>query len=277
MVYEVKHNHSYFPHKPETGCEVAIYRKNIQKIRDNTGKYRYTNLKIFFNTNYTKNELDSKKILDTVHPEIAEIAQNIVNKILDCYRYVTKEDFIEKLAFINILDIYFFKENIGYYPVLPNVEGARMNRSEVEINSIREMLGTDNKPPVFELLRLNAQSSFERRAYVLSVVESFQALEIFLENYLIRILKKKGLSKEEIKERLRKIWRTKERLRDLLKEATDRSLLEDKTLWDSWCTMYDKVRSEVVHYGKEPSTKEAFDVIDCNNKVIKWIENIKVK
>jgi len=41
--------------------------------------------------------------------------------------------------------------------------------------------------------------------------------------------------------------------------------------------MYDKVRSEVVHYGKEPSTKEAFDVIDCNNKVIKWIENIKVK
>ncbi len=262
------------PHQPETGWDFKYQGKNVQKIRDGAGVFRYTKLRIYLYTDYSPEKLKNKTGFAIASREIYEKSLDIVSRVLDAYRYATKESHVERLAFLTITDIYFHDSNVGYHPVSPNIEAAIINRSMKEIESIEDMLSSNNKPPLYELLLLSSHSSFEKRMFTLALVESFQALEIFLENFLIEKYKLKSITEADIEQKLNQTWRTKERLKELLRETTGHSLLENRDLWDKWCTVYDKVRNEVIHHGKELSPEDTKQAIKLNLEVMEWVKKL---
>ncbi len=262
------------PVESTLGWQLQFTGKNVEKIKDGNGYFRFTKLQILLKTEYRKEQLENKEYLDKVSSEIREKVIEVVNYFLDVYRYVTKEEFVERLGSINITNVYLYEHNFGVYPVTMNIQSAVMNRSRQEKDKMKEMLANGEKPPLYELLLLNSQLSFSKRMFTLSVVSSFQALEIFLENFLIQKYTEQGVAQLDIEAKLNRIWKTKERLKDLLKEATGHSLLENKILWDQWCTEYDQVRNEVIHRGKEIDQLETEKTLKLNQDVITWIKSI---
>jgi len=263
------------PQNDEDGYELLYQGKNVTKTRDNTGYFRYSKLFIEIDTNYSKEQLkDNSQYKETSLSEIREKTHEIVNRILDIYRFVTNENHIERLSDINIRDIYFVDHNIGFnfLKMGSGIESAIVNRPKTEIDAIRKTLKDGSPCPIYELLFLNAEASYHKRMFTLAVVESFQALEIFLENFLISKLNC-VLSEKEVDEKLGKTWRTKERLKTLLPEVGVKPPLEDRGLWDHWCTMYDKIRNEVIHKGKEIGATETRKTIDLNKEMVNWIKN----
>jgi len=170
--------------------------------------------------------------------------------------------------------VYFRKENQGFYPIVPLIEGAVMNRSKKEIEKIKKMLMKGVQPPIHELLALDARSALNRKAYTFAIVESFQAFEIMLENYLISAFIDKGVSRREYEAKLDRYWKTKERLNILLQETKGRALNQNSPLWDPWCNVYDKVRNEVIHQGKQATQKEAEATLSINESIVSWLEGL---
>lgn len=256
------------------GWQPDLTGKNVERIKDNNGHFRFTQLQILLKTGYTKKQLGNKSGLDKISSEIGERAIEIVNRLLDVYRYITKEEFVERLGSINITNIYLYEHNFGIYPVTMNTQSAVMNRSKQETEKIAEMLKNGGKPPLYELLLLNARSSLDKRMFNLSIVSSFQGLEIFLENFFIDKYTRQNMTQIDIKAKLDRVWKTKERLRDLLKETTGHSLLENRILWDQWCTAYDEIRNEVIHRGKEIDQSATEKTLKLNQDVIDWIKSL---
>ena len=62
-------------------------------------------------------------------------------------------------------------------------------------------------------------------------------------------------------------------LKDLLKESIDHSILEERALWDKWCTVYDQVRNEVIHKGKDISEDKTKNTLKLNEDIINCIKD----
>ena len=261
------------PYNAELGWDLGLTGQNVEKSKDNNGHFRFTRLQILLNTSYTKEQLESKKSSDQIYEEIETKVFAIVNRLLDVYRYITKQEHVERLGSIIITNIYFYETNWGLYPVSMPIENATINRSKQEIDAIKSFLKNGDLLPLYELLLLNAQSSLNKKMYTLAVVSSFQGLEIFLENLIIEKLSIKGLSSKDIEQKLDQKWKTKDRLKDLLKESIGHSILEERALWDKWCAVYDQVRNEIIHRGKNISENETRNTLKLNEDIIGRIKN----
>jgi hypothetical protein len=262
------------PLDPSEGWEHNYTGFNVQKIKDRNGRFRFTRLYIQFNLNVTKEEIEDKSNANAVIEKVKDISIRVVNKLIDAYRFVTGEEYITRLGDININMIYFIdlKEGINLSQV--NTEVARMNRSKVEIERIEKILEEEDNPDLYSLLLLDAQNSFITKNYPLAVVQSFQALEIFTENLLISEMVKNGKTELEASSYITQgdNWRTKTRLRELLKEFKGQSLQEkNKTLWEKWCNTYDTVRKAVVHQGKEHKVDDIKETLENNLRVIELL------
>lgn len=269
------------PLRPEEGWDQYFTGRNIERMKDQNGTFRYTKLFIEFEPKLTTEQMAKLNELtkgegETLLEQISENALCVVNRIIDCYRYITKQEYIERLGSLSVNSIYFKKENWGFYRIglVPGIETATMNRSKKEIDAIEKLLSGATPIPLYELLVLDSHSALERKALTLAVVESFQALEIMLENYLIAVFESKGVAKEEYEEKMDTHWKTKERLNLLLKETKGCALNENAALWDPWHTKYDKVRNEVIHQGKSISAKEAEETMKANEAVIVWVQGL---
>jgi HEPN domain-containing protein len=263
------------PYEPERGWEQYITGRNIEKINDKNGVFRYSRIYIQFTLELPKNiESLSDELRDQLTNNIKEKSLQIVNRIIDNYREITSEINVRRLGELSINLIYFTDQNIGFYISNFNITTAMINRSGEEIKKLKGNLKAGIKPDLYKLLLLNAKNSFESKDFTLAIVESFQALEIFLENYLILEFEKKKVKKEDYEKLLEKKWRTKERLNELIKELKGQSLNQQQALWDAWHPHYDKTRNEVIHAGKEPSEKETIETLEINEKVINWIMSL---
>lgn len=260
------------PFRPEQGWDSFFTGRNAEKMRDQNGVFRYTRVHIQFNIDVP--ETLGKSTDESLLKEIQEKALAIMNRVIDNYREITNEVHVRRLGELKINLVYFIPQNQGYYLLLPNIETAKINRSRQEIESISKRLSTGEKPEVYKLLLLDAQSSFDTRDYTLAIVESFQALEIFLEDYLIKEFKKRGDTEDQCKKVLKINWQTKARLNKVLKDIKGFALHEQRNIWDQWYTRYDKTRNEVIHAGKEATEKETQETLDINQKVIAWILSI---
>lgn len=260
------------PLPPHEGWEGYYTGKNTEKMRDQNGVFRYTRLLIQFDVNTSEEVLNKEK--DLVIEKIREKTIIIVNRVIDAYRTNSDEYHVRRLGEINIVLVYFIQFNQGYYILSPNTTNAKINISRQEIEKIKEKLLNADKPDLYQLFLLNAKSSLDTKDYTLAIVESFQALEMFLEKYLISEFKKRGDSESSYKKILKKHWTTKNRLNSVLKELKGKSLNEIPTIWDMWSTRYDKTRNEVIHGGKEPLQKESEETIDANQKVIDWVQSL---
>lgn len=260
------------PFKPKEGWDSHFTGTNIERMSDRNGTFRFTRLHIQFNSNY----VEEQKLFDTdgetsALEDVKMKSLAIVNRIIDNYRNSTNEIHVRRLGDLKINLIYFIPQNQGCYMLLPNIETAPMNRSRVEIEEISKALESGTKPDIYKLLLLDARSSFNTGDYTLAIVESFQALEIFLENYLVDEYKKKGVSETEYQRTLKTNWQTKDRLNIVLAELKNTSLNKQGAIWDKWCTRYDKTRNEVLHKGKDATKKETDETLNANQNVIDWI------
>lgn len=263
------------PYIEEDGWDSYITGRNIEKINDKNGVFRYTKLYIQLNLTLPSN---IEALNDQDRDKILKVAEDqslfIVNRIIDNYREITNEIHLRRIGELKINFIYFTKQNIGFWISNINTSTAVMNRSRKELRELNSRLSSGDKPEVYKLLLLDAKDSFSSKDYTLAVVESFQALEIFLENYLITEFKKRGDKKEDYRKALDKYWRTKDRLNEVLKLIKNVALNKQTDLWDKWHLHYDKTRNEILHEGKEPVEEEIRETLEINEKVINWMLNI---
>lgn len=263
------------PFRPEEGWDSFFTGRNIEKMKDQNGIFRYTRVHMQFDTNLPENlETLGKSANESLLKEVQEKALIVINRIIDNYREITGEIHIRKLGELKINLIYFISKNQGYYLMLPNIETAKINRSRQEIENIATRLKKNKKPEVYRLLLLDARSSFDTKDYTLAIVESFQALEIFLENYLVSLFVKRGDEEDQYRKVLKINWQTKDRLTTVLKGLKGKSLNSESDIWDKWCTRYDKTRNEILHKGKESTEEEVKETLDINEEVISWISSL---
>lgn len=266
------------PVDPKDGWQHKYTGTNLQKIKDTDGNFRFSRLYVQFNLDVKKEDIEDKEKSEIIIKTIQEKTLQIVNNFIDTYRFVTKEEYVTRLSNLTFNLIYFKELDEGIHTLSPNIESATMNRSEKEIKKIEEMLANDEKPSLYELLLLDAQNSFNHNDNIMAVVQSFQSLEIFLENFLIsKISKIKSTTQKEAEDYITSgnNWRTKVRLKDLLKEISGNTLEEiDRTLWDNWCTNYDTVRNDVVHKGKDISKNKVENTLTINTRIIEILNSV---
>lgn len=171
-----------FPQPASSGPDPACTGTNIERDRETTGYFRYSRLRIFFDTQHAELGSVPPEDFELAQREAVEIALSVVNRILDTYRLVTKEDHVQRLGSIYVTDLYFAEHNIGVHGADfgHGMRGAVMNRPECEIDQIATLLATGDDLPVPELLFLDAEASLRANRLVLTVVHAFQALELFL-------------------------------------------------------------------------------------------------
>ena len=264
------------PIKPEEGWEQNFTGTNIEKIKEQNGVFRYSRLFIQFDTQIDLTKLDKEDLKETLK-DVNDCALDIVNKLIDVYRFITKQEHIQRLGSLGVNMIYFINQKVGFYTLSPGfgIETASLNRSKKEIEQIARMLELGEKPSLYNLLILDAQSSFDNKRYALAVVQSFQALEIFIEDYILKLLKQRGDTEQQCNDYLDKNWKTKDRLKEVLKDLKNTTLFEgDRQLWDKWCKIYNNTRNEIIHQGKEAREGEVKDVLETNRKVIEWLQKI---
>ncbi|MEI6022476.1 MAG: hypothetical protein WCQ32_01380 [bacterium] len=260
------------PVDPRDGWEQNYTGTNLQKIKDTNGVFRFTRLYIQFNMEVKEEDLKDKERTEKVLNAVKEKALDAVNKLIDTYRFTTKQEYITRLGTLSINMIYFTKLNQGLYVLPMNVETATINRSKFEIEAIEKMLEEGQKPDLCNLLLLDAENSYNNKDYALAVVQSYQGLEIFIENFLVdKLQKNKGLTEQEAIDFIATgdNWKTKTRLKEVLREATGFTLEnKDQPLWTNWCSSYKETRNKVIHKGKDASEAEVKKALAENLQVI---------
>jgi hypothetical protein len=262
-----------FPEKPELGPVPRCAGVNIERDRDTSGVYRYTRARIFFDTDYPPTFADNQEEFARAEKAVVACALQVVNRLIDVYRLQTASDYIQRLPRIHTTDLFFRAHNVGSHGASfgHGIRSAIMNRSEQEIRGIAELLKSGAELPVPDLLLLDAEASLENNQYTLAVVHGFQALELFLEEFLRGRLAAAGLDAQS---ELDTVWRTKDRLRDLVRKATTRSLLDDRELWDEFCTVYDQTRNRLIHAARDLDTPRTRAAVDVCRKVINWLKSL---
>lgn len=203
--------------------------------------YRYTKACIFFDTDCPPTITENQEDFVAAEKTAITSALRVVNRLVDVYRLRTGSDYIQRLPGIHVTDLFFRPHNVGSHGASfgHGIRSAIMNRSEIEIREIADLLASGTDLPIPDLLMLDAEASLENNQYTLAVVHVFQALELFLEEFLRGRLAATG-SDAQIE--LDAVWRTKERLRDLVRKATGRS---------EFCTVYDQTRNRLIHAARD--------------------------
>ena len=266
-----------FPTEPGLGPEPVCTGVNVEAIKDRTGLYRYSLVWMFMDTAYTREILTSKAGAESARSAMIARAVVILNRFIDVYRVVTNAAHIQRLSSVHVRDIFFQEHNIGFHGASfgHGIGTAVMNRPEAELEAISRKIANGEEIPPWDLLFLDAEASLDSNAFTLSVVNAFQALELHLEDYLERRMAIQGLQAAEIEERLYRIWRTKERLKDLVPSLSGRRLIDDDPkLWDRFCWAYDDVRNKLIHAARDLDHDKTDRAMTACRDVSRWLDSI---
>ncbi|HUA17738.1 MAG TPA: hypothetical protein VMB25_03270 [Bryobacteraceae bacterium] len=266
-----------FPTEPNFGPEPICTGTNVEALKDKAGLYRYSLVWIFFDTAYTREMLTSENGGQLARSEIIAHAVAGINRFIDIYRVVTNSAHIQRISSVHVRDIFFEEHNIGFHGASfgHGIGTATMNRSGAELNEIAGKAATGQEIPVWDLLFLDAEASLETNAFTLAVVNAFQALELRLEDFLGTKMKAQGLSTPDIEERLGRIWRTKERLKDLVPSLAGRRMIDDDPkLWDHFCWAYDDIRNKLIHAARDLDHDKTERAVSACRDVGRWLDAI---
>jgi hypothetical protein len=265
----------HFPSEPELGAEPICTGTNVEALKDKTGLYRYSRVWMFWNTAYSRELLTSESESQTVRSEVIARAVAVFNRFIDIYRVVTDSAHIQRLPRLHVRDIFFREHNIGFHGASfgHGIGTAIMNRSGKELNEIAKRAATDEEIPLWDLLFLDADSSLETNAFTLAVVNSFQALELRLQDFLEKKMVAQGLVANEIESRLNKVWRTKERLKDLVPSLSGRRVIDDDpNLWNRFCWAYDEVRNKLIHAARDLDQDKTGRAVAACRDIRRWLD-----
>lgn len=272
MVLTTRH----YPVTPEEGWEQQFTGTNLQKNKERDGTYRYSSLYIQFELPVSNKNLDDSSLFGILLDKINVTSLTIVNKLIDSYRYESEQEYVTRLGALNINSVHFLDLNRSFYLIKSDGTSATMNIANSKIKKIDEDLEKGISPELYSLLLLDAKNSFDIKNYPLAVVQSYQALDIYVERILSqKLIKDKSYTESQAEKYLTQgdYWKTKVRLGAVLKSLYGFSVHEkDSPLWNAWLDLYKNLRNEVIHKGKEATSREVEDALSVNEKVIKLIE-----
>jgi hypothetical protein len=272
--------------KEETGYEIHVirYKKgrprlcllpfyyNCELDKDERGLFRRTQVTIIIKQIERYEFVEERKYFD--------IALKIINRLIDAYRYVTKEYYIKEIAkedvisfsinIIGAIDITGPK-SLGYFQnsVIPLREDISLE-NHLEI----ERLLKDNEPiPISDLLLLDAKNFMRLGDYRKTVIESIIAIEPEIEKLVNHKLVERGVSKNHRKDFFRTVTLSPQ-IKGLLKlivkpEELDYQLIDDLASTNA-------LRNKIVHDGfVDVLESDAEKAIKCAEGIISFIrENI---
>jgi len=201
----------------------------------------------------------------------------VLNRFIDIYRVVTNSAHVQRVSSVHVRDLFFQDHNIGFHGASfgRGLATGVMNRSGSELNEIARKAASDEEIPLWDLLFLDAEASLETNAFTLAVVNAFQALELRLEDFLEKKMITQGLAVAEIEERLARIWRTKERLKDLVPSICGRRVIDDdRDLWDRFCWAYEDIRNKLIHAARELDHDKTERAVRACRDVRQWLDEI---
>jgi ribosomal protein S28E/S33 len=143
------------------------------------------------------------------------------------------------------------------------VGSAIVNRSGREIQRIKAMLLAGTEPERHVLLIQSSRAALDRGQLVLAVVVAFQALEILLETKLRAAYGRQGLSEGDITQKLKRVYKTKDRLTALCREVTGNlSVADDTAFWAIWLRDCNRKRNRIVHRNEAVTHPEALKAVE---------------
>lgn len=267
------------PQAPELGPSPRLTGTNIEIGKDAHGVFRYTRMSVLFDSvvvgvDGPDSDEDVAEAQSAAFEQARVAAKQIVNYVLDVYRYVTGGEHVERLTSMTTNRVYFADHNLLSEGVRieSGLGSAIINRSGREIRKIGEMLRTGKEPPRYVLLLQSARAALSRGQLVLAVVVAFQAVEIVLETKLRAGYAKMGLSDLEIERKLTKSYKTTDRLKILCREVTGKSVADDITFWRSWLADCNRRRNGVVHRNEVLTDSQALRVVElCDECIAKLL------
>jgi hypothetical protein len=266
-----------FPTEQDLGPEPICTGVNLEAEKDRSGLYRYSLVWMFLDTAYTRETLISKAGAESARSVMIARGVAAINRFIDVYRAVTQAAHVQRLARVHVRDVFFRKHNIGFHSASfgHGIGTAVMNRSETELTTISRMSATGEDIATWDLLFLDADASLNSNSFTLAIVNAFQALELRLEDFLERWMAHQGMQPAEIEERLDRLWRTKERLKDLLPSLVGRRLIDDDPkLWDRFCWAYDDIRNKLIHAARDLDYDKTERAISACRDVRAWLDTI---
>jgi hypothetical protein len=176
------------PTDPSLGPDPICTGVNVEALKDKAGLYRYSLIRMFLDTGYTRTTLTSETGSQAAMSEMVTRAVATLNRFIDVYRLVTNSAHMQRLSGVHVRDICFREHNVGFHGASfgHGIGTAVMNRSEDELEAISRKTATGEEIALWNLLFLDAEASLDRNAFTLSVVNAFQALELRLEDFLER-------------------------------------------------------------------------------------------
>jgi len=132
-----------FPQDPVMGPTAQCSGVNIERERDSTGTYRYTRVQIFFDTTYSSTIKENNEEFARAEKEVVMIALQVVNRLIDVYRLVTRSDYVQRVPAIHVTDLFLRQHNLGSHGASfgHGIRTAIMNRSEGEVQEIAKCSG----------------------------------------------------------------------------------------------------------------------------------------
>ena len=257
------------PQAPELGPHPQFTGTNVEITADTHGVFRYTKIHVFFDsTTVVQNpssDEDKQTTNSLAYDSATETAREIVNYLLDVYRYVTAAEHVERLSAMNVNRVYFADQNLLFegLGIEAGIGSAIVNRSRYEIERVREMLRSGTEPERHVLLLQSSRAALGRGQLVLAIVAAFQSVEILLESKLRDAYVRLGLSDASITSKLKKFYRTKDRLTVLCREVTGgRSVADDNVFWDAWLIECNRKRNGVIHKSELVSRVETVRIVE---------------
>lgn len=239
--------------------------KNIEKINDNTGYFRFTSLKIEFNTKYHNKTLKNnpKAIIQKITDDLIRL----INHFLTIYRKISGRVHIKPLKEVMITDLFFLKKNIGFHFVNMDITKAKINHSRKIIKKCKVKIEKGYSVGISDILFDNAKANILSKEFKLAVVESFQGFDVFIEKAIIDLCKKMKLPKKQFAKLISGTTKTRlNNIKTLIAGSKFNSVLHDK-----WKDAYDDIRIPIIHKDKDPKIQEAKRVIRLNDKMVKMI------
>ncbi len=256
------------PQAPEMGPWPHFTGTNVEIGKDTHGVFRYTQIRILFDSALASIDgVDTDEAVQAARSCALDKAKKtgmaIVNYLLDVYRYVTGVEHVERLPVMAVNRVYFADHNLVSEGVAieGGVSSAIVNRSGREIEQIKAMLLAGTEPERHVLLIQSSRAALDRGQLVLAVVVAFQALEILLETKLRAAYGRQGLSEGDTTERLKRVYRTKDRLTVLCREVTGMSVADDAAFWETWLRDCNRKRNGIVHRNEAVTHPEALKVV----------------
>ena len=276
---------------------------NMEFERDSSGYFRYTRLTLEFDwyvpegyDPYRQKNNSEDRESNQVIAQISTTALSLVNHLVDVYRTVTGDVYLERIPVLVIEDIRIgihddcsirkhekypggpFTYKYGYHPNMLGMHGIRpamVSKPKEMIDSFRSLLESGFRPPTDELLRQSALAALERHDAKLAVIESFISLEVYVEKFYYDRLSE-TMTSTEIEDLLgaEKNWNLVVRLKELLREHFGKAVADiDNRVWERWLKRHNQ-RHGIVHRNLIPSEDDAQHILQMNETIKQIIETL---